>query len=399
MTKVGFVFAFQDRGWMGGINYFRNLLWAIHLLPRRSIEPVVFTGCRTPQALLDGLPPFSVVRTPLLDRKHPMWIARKAWQTASGRDLLFERYLAARGIAVLSHHGPLGAGAKLPTVGWIPDFQHLHLPQLFPQEEIGLRERLFGALCAGSARVLVSSRHALRDLQRAYPQHAERARVLQFVANMSPMTAVPPVAELERRYHFRGPYFHLPNQLWQHKNHGVVVQALRLLKESGRHATVVCTGETLDHRNPGYRDTMLAAIRAAGIEDRMHLLGVVPYADLSGLMRGAVAMINPSRFEGWSTTVEEAKSTGKRILLSDIEVHREQAPARGIYFAPDDAPALARAMAEVLDAPVEPAAQAEFARSARDDLERRRTAFARTYQDILLELVQRATVAQPVAAR
>ncbi|MBY4896848.1 glycosyltransferase family 1 protein [Cupriavidus sp. AU9028] len=399
MIKVGFVFGFQDRGWMGGINYFRNLLWAINLLPRRSIEPVIFTGRRTPQALLDGLPPISVVRTALLDRKHPLWMARKAWQAASGRDLAFERYLLARGISVLSHHGPLGAGARLPTVGWIPDFQHLHLPQLFPQQEIVMRERLFGALCAGSARVLVSSRHALRDLQRAYPQHAERARVLQFVANMSPLTAVPPVAELERRYRFRGPYFHLPNQLWQHKNHGVVVQALRVLKDSGRHATVVCTGETVDHRNPGYRDAMLAAIREAGVEDRMLLLGVVPYADLSGLMRGAVAMINPSRFEGWSTTVEEAKSTGKRILLSDIEVHREQAPARGVYFAPDDARALAGAMADVLDERIEPAAQAAFARAARDDLERRRHAFARTYQEIVLELVQPAASAQAVAAR
>ena len=65
-------------------------------------------------------------------------------------------------------------------------------------------------------------------------------------------------------------------------------------------------------------------------------LGVVPYRDMLGLMRHAVAVINPSLFEGWSTSVEEAKSMGKAVVLSDIPVHREQAPGRGLFFDPRD---------------------------------------------------------------
>ena len=63
-------------------------------------------------------------------------------------------------------------------------------------------------------------------------------------------------------------------------------------------------------------------------------LGLVSYADLIGLMRYLTALINPSLFEGWSTTVEEAKSLGKTIILSDIPVHREQAPENGRFFDP-----------------------------------------------------------------
>ena len=76
-------------------------------------------------------------------------------------------------------------------------------------------------------------------------------------------------------------------------------------------------------------------------------LGIVPYLDLMSLMRHSVAVINPSRFEGWSTTVEEAKSMGKSILLSDISVHREQAPDRAAFFSPDNPQALADAMASM----------------------------------------------------
>ncbi|TWG81410.1 glycosyltransferase involved in cell wall biosynthesis [Cupriavidus gilardii J11] len=387
MTKVGFVFGFRDRNWLGGISYFRNLLWALHTLPGRTIEPVILTGERTPRELLEGMPPVRVHRTALLDRRHPWWCLRKACQAATGTDLMLERYLASKGVAVLSHYNPLGPRAGLPTLGWIPDFQHLHLPELFSAEEIALRERLFDSLCQGSARILVSSHHARRDLQRRFPAQAARARVLQFVANMNPLAPVPPVAELERRHGFRGPYFHVPNQMWQHKNHGVVIEALRILKQRGIEALVLSTGQTVDHRQPGYGESLLRRVEQAGLQQNFRVLGVVPYADLAGLMRGAIALINPSRFEGWSTTVEEAKSLNKRILLSDIDVHREQAPPRGVYFAPDDAMALADAMAQTLATPDDPGLEADRARAARDDLARRRQRFAHTYQEIVMELV------------
>jgi hypothetical protein len=42
--------------------------------------------------------------------------------------------------------------------------------------------------------------------------------------------------------------------------------------------------------------------------------------------------VQPSLSEGWNTGVEEAHLFGKRILLSDIAVHREQNPDRATYF-------------------------------------------------------------------
>lgn len=68
---------------------------------------------------------------------------------------------------------------------------------------------------------------------------------------------------------------------------------------------------------------------------------MIPYQDMASLMYHSVAVINPSFFEGWSTTVEEVKSYGKKIILSDIEVHREQNPKHAIYFSPENAGELA----------------------------------------------------------
>jgi glycosyltransferase involved in cell wall biosynthesis len=122
---------------------------------------------------------------------------------------------------------------------------------------------------------------------------------------------------------------------------------LALLKAEQPEITVVCTGNTHDPRQPLHFTQLMARRDALGLQAAFRVLGVVPYADMQGLMRHACAVINPSRFEGWSTSVEEAKSMNQAVLLSDLPVHREQAPTDATYFAVDDARALADAMLAV----------------------------------------------------
>ena len=98
-------------------------------------------------------------------------------------------------------------------------------------------------------------------------------------------------------------------------------------------------------------------------------------------MQASVAVLNPSRFEGWSVSVEEAKSLGKLVLLSDIDVHREQAPPDGVYFGVDDAAGLARSIAGVWAAH-DPAEDRRRMERAAAELPARRRAFARRYEEI-----------------
>jgi glycosyltransferase involved in cell wall biosynthesis len=70
-------------------------------------------------------------------------------------------------------------------------------------------------------------------------------------------------------------------------------------------------------------------------------LGMIPLPHVYALLRVSIALINPSRFEGWSTTVEEAKSFGVPMILSDLDVHREQTAGMAQYFGTDDPTALA----------------------------------------------------------
>jgi glycosyltransferase involved in cell wall biosynthesis len=386
MIRVGFVLEALNQGWLGGVNYYRNLLGAIEALPERSIEPVIFTGVAAPKAILDGFPQNALVRTSLLEPRSARGLYRRALRKLGAGDAALKGLLRKHRIDVLSHHGPL---AGLPTIGWIPDFQHLHLTGYFSEKELRLRDRKFHELCHQCTRILVSSFDAQKNLSSFNQEGAGKSRVLQFVPFVDYDPAdLPGLSALEQKYQFKGPYLHLPNQFWIHKNHRVVVDALELLRASGIRPMVIATGHTEDPRDPSHFSSILDRIERAGVSDEFKVLGVVPYKDLVALMHHSKAVINPSLYEGWSTPVEEAKALGKRIILSDIPVHREQAPAAGLYFDPHSPAALAAVLGRVWDES-DDALGPSFVRQAKDDWQKRRRAFASAYQEIVREIALR----------
>lgn len=94
-------------------------------------------------------------------------------------------------------------------------------------------------------------------------------------------------------------------------------------------------------------------------------------------------MLDPSRFEGWTTFVEESEAIGTPMPLSDLPVHREQALGARL-FGVEDAAALADAIAP---SPVRTTAQlAQAGREARE----RNVESQREFANSLSDAVRRA---------
>lgn len=384
MIRVGLALG---ASWLGSVNYYRNLLNAIYALADRQIEPVLLVGTRADAGVLTGFPPVEVIRSRWLDQPTPRWVIRKAWQQVFASDPFLDRFLRSRRIAVLSHSDFLGKRARLPAICWIGDFQHRQLPQFFNRTERWYRDHDFRLQCRHATRIILSSHDAQRALAMFEPSAVEKSRVLQFVAQIEATSETTGLPTLQEKYAFADSYFHVPNQFWAHKNHRLIVDALAILKRRGDPALVIATGAMEDYRQPGYFDELMAYVDKVAVPDCFKTLGIIPYNDLVGLMVNSIALLNPSRAEGWSTSVEEAKSLGKRIVLSNLPVHQEQAPPDGVYVDPDDAASLADAMSEVRTT-FDPAAESARAAKARIALPGRVEAFARTYQEIVLEAVR-----------
>ena len=375
----------------GGLNYLRNLLYALSLVNDGSVRPLVFFASDIPCSVEEDFARHAtVVRVRVLQRRTLPWVIHKVVLKLTGRIPLVTRYLQAHGVSVVSHVWFVYRDAPFRILSWIPDFQYLHLPEFFPGLDTAAETRMNQQIIEHSDLVILSSESARLDYERIVPPgFASRGRVLRFVSQPRSADAGRRATRerMETTYGFHGRYFLLPNQFWAHKNHWVVLDAVKRLKEKGMEVLVLCTGNTRDYRLSGtrYLDDLLAVAKRDDLQDNFKVLGLIAYDDVLCLMNHAVAILNPSRFEGWSSSVEEAKSMGKPVVLSRIGVHVEQAPRGGRYFDVDDAEGLAGILEELWTSSVSgESARAE--EEAKADLRERTIEFGRTYLALLKEV-------------
>jgi len=291
------------------------------------------------------------------------------------------------------NHAHLLSNNRVLRLYWIPDFQHVHLSYLFGAEEIQQRNIRFQLGCKHSDVIIVSSKNAQNDLAKFSPEHLSKSSVSNFVSNVPEDIWEKNPSVLLEKYKIPEKFFYLPNQFWKHKNHMTVLEALRKLKERGVHPKIVFTGNMSDYRNPEYIEELKSSIQEWGLADQLHILGMVDHGDVLLLIRQCIAIINPSLFEGWSTTVEESKSIGKRAILSDIEVHREQNPPSCDFFAPKDA----HKLAEILEKrwnELQPGPDVIMEMSAREELPKRIAAYADNFIRIVQEANDRLLTAE-----
>ena len=366
--------------WMGGMNYFVNLGLALASLPEQTVEPVIVGGETSLPGPLGQLPSIPDYQVP--GAWHARGLRNRLELRLLGRGRDYDRYLRRHGIDLLSHLATPARPTAVPFLAWIPDFQHRHLPRFFSPDEIEKRNRIQTRWAQTAQGILLSSEDARTAFNRFHPGHEAKTHVLRFVAIPPAEADLPRAADVLERHGIREPYFHVPNQIWAHKNHGVVLEALVQLRQQGKHPLVISTGQTDDYRDPEHFKQLLQRVAAAGLGERFRFLGMIDYAEVCVLMRNAMALVNPSLFEGWSTTVEEAKSLGKRLLLSDLPVHREQAPGLGIFFDPHRADELAEGMAAVLGG-YDPARDRQAMQAAQAALPGRIQVFGREYEQIV----------------
>jgi glycosyltransferase involved in cell wall biosynthesis len=229
------------------------------------------------------------------------------------------------------------------TIGWIPDFQHSHIPQFFTEDDLQKRISTVRRLAEQATIVMLSSNAARDDFAVAAPAHVDKARVVSFPSLLTFEELRGDPASTRIKFNLPEKFALVANQFWAHKNHALVVSALAELHKVGMEVPVVMTGMPSDYRDPSNKNLsdLLQAIARAGLQGKIFILGLVPYGDLVNLMRTAALIIQPSRFEGWSTVVQDAVALGRPLFCSDIPVHREQVPGALGFFGCDEPTALA----------------------------------------------------------
>lgn len=378
MIRLAFTLV-DARLWTGGYHYLLNLCSVLAKYQPGRITPVLFYGRDLPSgdvAPFSEIPGLETVCSAAFDE------SRKARSLATAIGLGFD---GAINLAFKQHSVDavfevarfFGKRLGLPAMAWMADFQHRALPNAFSWAGYWKRDLGFRAQIAAGREIILSSEDAKRLCERYYPRSAGRTKVVRFAIPPGSATSYEQARLIADGYALPSHFFFMPNQFWRHKNHLIVAEALAILRERNVSAVVVASGKPLDPRNKAHFSNVCAAIDSLDIGGQFRILGMIPYPHLAALMRSSLALINPSRYEGWSTTVEEARSAGVPMILSDLAVHREQAADEAAYFASDSPSQLADALQAFV--PLEQPVRERKAAEARAEAERRVARFAREF--------------------
>lgn len=134
------------------------------------------------------------------------------------------------------------------------------------------------------------------------------------------------------------------------KGYDVLVEALAPLRDRDWRLTIIGSPD----RAPDTTRNLTARIAAAGLSDRILLAGAVDDAALAETYDRADLFVMPSLFEGYGMVLTEALARGLPIICTTGGAAAETVPdAAALKIAPGDAEALAKALAELIDAPAQ----------------------------------------------
>jgi glycosyltransferase involved in cell wall biosynthesis len=336
--KLGLIFT-GSLDWIGGLYYLRNITLALKTLGEYDKPSLfIFYNKSTPIEIIKNTNyPFLRFLQPQ-ELSYIKKVMNKIIHFFTGKNPFYHSKIKKYGIDFLypfNDYSQQYNSINSKKISWIYDFQHKILPELFNKEELEFREKEFSLITSSAHTIVVSSNDSKQHLLKFYPGTNAEVKVLPFVSIID-HNHISDFSRVQQLYEIHQPYFLVSNQFWQHKNHRVILESLKLLKENGESVLIIFTGQTRDTRNPNYFSELEHFIKDNGLEKYLKILGLIPREHQLSLMKNCIAVIQPSKFEGWGTVVEDAKTLGKPVILSDINVHREQMGEYGYFFPVDN---------------------------------------------------------------
>jgi glycosyltransferase involved in cell wall biosynthesis len=183
-----------------------------------------------------------------------------------------------------------------------------------------------------AAAVFTVSESSRNDLVRAVGLPPERIHV-------TPNGVEPIFAQARAPEGPRTPYLLAVGTLEPRKNLPMLLEAYRILRKDGRDLDLVLVG----------RQGWQHSLPLGDLAPHVRVTGGVSDAELAALYAGATCFVLPSIYEGFGLPLAEAMASGTPAVASDIPALREVGGDAVRYAPPDDAAALARVIASVVD--------------------------------------------------
>ena len=229
-----------------------------------------------------------------------------------------------------------------PTVVTVHDLQHHDLPQFFSRAERRYRRWAYDGAARSATIVVTVSDYTRQRVVEHLAIDPDRVEVIPHGLDANRFT---PVADGDEALlaHLDLPkrFVVYPANLWPHKNHGRLIEALAAQRE--RDFTLVLTGQPWNRL-----EQLMDRAGQVGVAERVRHLGHVEPATLAAIYRAARAMIFPSLYEGFGAPPLEAMACGCPVAASLHGALREVCADAVLELDPESVESMADALDRIV---------------------------------------------------
>ncbi|HAY78375.1 MAG TPA: glycosyltransferase family 1 protein [Planctomycetaceae bacterium] len=243
------------------------------------------------------------------------------------------------------------ASLRQPLVVTVYDMIHERFPELVDRRRRNARLKQAAILAA--RRIICISESTRRDLLEFYPEVEDRVSVIHLAADLGPaaeidgpeeQAAYAPPEFAPPRCQDRTPYFLYVGSRAAYKNFDRLLRAMQAVVSRDPRVRLVVAGSCLTRHEQ-------QQIAALGLAEHVETLTSVTDEELRALYHHALALVYPSRYEGFGIPVLEAMACQTVVVAANTSSIPEVAGDAALLFDPPATDELADILSDLLTHP------------------------------------------------
>jgi len=207
------------------------------------------------------------------------------------------------------------------------DLCHRDYPE-FPEvsfnREFERREFLYTKTLKKAVAIIADSDTGKTNIIRRYEIEENRIYVVPYLPSVDVYNHKE--VDIRTKYKIGKDYIFYPAQLWPHKNHVYIIEALAILKQMGIEIFAVFSGS-----DKGNLKNVLEFAKVTGVQNLVKYIGFAPEEDMFSLYKNALALVMPSFFGPTNIPPLEAFAVGTPVIYSELPCFREQVKDAALF--------------------------------------------------------------------
>ena len=201
---------------------------------------------------------------------------------------------------------------SIPTVLSMHDIQHVHFPHFFSWIRLRIRALRFENSALVATKIQASSNFIKEDLYNFFKFIKPNViSVIEEGVDLKDFTK-PTNIDIKKKYKLPEKFLFFPAALWKHKNHILVLKALKLIEEKNDiKIPLILTGS----KQSAYPD-IIQFIKENDM-NYVRYLGQVSWEEIISLHQNAYFLITAVLYESSSLPIIEAAASGLPIIASN----------------------------------------------------------------------------------